>query len=71
MSNFVNKNNALQRSNNAHFKLYNSALARKEFPTADYHLQVYTRQKKTNYILSKKHRNKIYDRIMKDYKVID
>ena len=45
MSNFVNRNNALQRSDNVHFKLYNFPLARKELPTTDYHLQVYTRQK--------------------------
>ena len=66
---FIDKNNALNKSLNAHARLARSAFERKEVPTYEYHCVVANSQIRNKKILSRKTRSKIYDRVMQKHKV--
>lgn len=59
---FINRNKALERSNNAHARLMIICTDRKDNISADYHHEVLRKQNKYKIILSKKTRRKIFDK---------
>ena len=64
-SKFINRNNAFERSNNAHARLMRINYERKDHISSDYHQRVLDKQLKYKVILSKKTRKKIYDKCYK------
>lgn len=69
MAKFVNRKNALERSNSAHARLHRIMYERKDIVSSEYHFDVLVKQHQRNKILSRKERNKIYIKKMKKYGV--
>lgn len=70
MSNkFINRKNALQRSNRAHSRLSKIMFDRKDLVSSDYHFEVEILQYQKNRILTKYERKKIYNKYLRKYGV--
>lgn len=67
---YVDRNNALKRSNNAHVRLMLIMQERKNIPSADYHNEVAFKQLNKNRILTKKERTRIYNKHLKRHGII-
>lgn len=69
MAKFINRNKALERSNDAHIRLSNIMYGRKDIVSSDYHMEVFNKQYKQNRILTRKERSRIFNKMMKKYHV--
>lgn len=70
MARFINKKNALERSNLSHTRLNRIAFARKDIVSADYHQDVAIKQYNKKRILTKRERKNIFENHMKKHGVI-
>lgn len=69
MGKFINKNNALEKSNLAHTRLFSIMYDRKDMVSSDYHFEVGVKQHQQKRILTKKERSRIFNKMMKKYHV--